>query len=48
MFDGEIDTDHIMAMCAHTPVPRIFIINQILSIQIYDALSQHARELIHK
>lgn len=37
MFDGEIDTDHIMAMCAHTPVPRIFIINQILSIQIYDA-----------
>ena len=26
-----------MAMCAHTPVPRIFIINQILSIQIYDA-----------
>ena len=37
MFDGEIDTDHIMAMCAHTPVPRIFTINQILSIQIYDA-----------
>ena len=37
MFDGEIDTDHIMAMCAHIPVPRIFIINQILSIQIYDA-----------
>ncbi len=37
MFDGEIDTDHIMTMCAHTPVPRIFIINQILSIQIYDA-----------
>ena len=37
IFDGEIDTDHIMAMCAHTPVPRIFIINQILSIQIYDA-----------
>ena len=37
MFDGEIDTDHIMAMCAHTPIPRIFIINQILSIQIYDA-----------
>ena len=37
MFDGEIDTDHIMVMCAHTPVPRIFIINQILSIQIYDA-----------
>ena len=37
MFDGEIDTDHIMAMCAHTLVPRIFIINQILSIQIYDA-----------
>ena len=37
MFDGEIDTDHIMAMCAHAPVPRIFIINQILSIQIYDA-----------
>ena len=37
MFDGEIDTDHIMAMCAHTPVPRIFMINQILSIQIYDA-----------
>ena len=37
MFDGEIDTDHIMAMCAHTPVPRIFIINQILSNQIYDA-----------
>ena len=37
MFDGEIDTDHIMAMCAHTPVPRIFIINQILSIQLYDA-----------
>ena len=37
MFDGEIDTDHIMAMCAHTPVPRIFIINQIFSIQIYDA-----------
>ena len=37
MFDGEIDTDHIMAMCAHTPVPRVFIINQILSIQIYDA-----------
>ena len=37
MFDGEIDTDHIMAMCAHSPVPRTFIINQILNIQVYDA-----------
>ena len=37
MFEGEIDAEHIMAMCAHNPVPRTFIINQIQSIRVFDA-----------
>lgn len=37
MFNDNIDADHIIAMCSHYPDPKIFIINQIQSIRIFDA-----------
>lgn len=46
LFNGEMDTEHIVAACAHLPEPRIFIINQILSIQIFDAFVTTARGIV--
>lgn len=37
MLEGEIDSDHILAMHAHHQEARIFTINQIQSIQVFDA-----------
>lgn len=37
MLEGEIDSDHILAMHAHHQDARIFTINQIQSIQVFDA-----------
>ncbi|WP_300725437.1 hypothetical protein [uncultured Bacteroides sp.] len=37
MFTSDIDPDHIIAMCAHYPDPRIFVINQIQTIRIFEA-----------
>ena len=39
MFEDHIDTDHLIAMCAHHAEPRIFIINQILSLQVFDVFA---------
>ena len=37
MMNGEIDSEHISAMHSHHQEPKIFIINQIQSIQVFDA-----------
>ena len=37
MFSENLDTDHITAICAHHPEARTFIINQIQTIQVFDA-----------
>ena len=39
MFADNIDTDYLLAMCAHYAEPRIFIINQILSLQVYNVFA---------
>lgn len=43
MFEEKIDPEHIVAMSAHNGEPRIFIISQILSIQVYDCFFSNAR-----
>lgn len=43
MFEEEIDPEHIVAMSAHNGEPRIFIISQILSIQVFDCFFSNAR-----
>lgn len=43
MFDEKIDPEHIVAMSAHNGEPRIFIISQILSIQVFDCFFSNAR-----
>lgn len=37
MLSDNLDTDHIAAICAHHPEARTFIINQIQTIQVFDA-----------
>lgn len=37
MLEGEIDSDHILAMHTHHQEARVFAINQIQSIQVFDA-----------
>ena len=43
MFEEKIDPEHIVAMSAHNGEPRIFIISQILSIQVFDCFFSNAR-----
>ena len=43
MFEEKIDSEHIVAMSAHNGEPRIFIISQILSIQVFDCFFSNAR-----
>mgnify|MGYP005756710069 FL=1 len=43
MFEEKIDPEHIVAMSAHNGEPRIFIISQILSIQVYDCFFSNTR-----
>ena len=43
MFEEKIDHEHIVAMSAHNGEPRIFIISQILSIQVFDCFFSNAR-----
>ena len=43
MFEEKIDPEHIVAMSAHNGEPRIFIISQILSIQVFDCFFSNTR-----
>ncbi len=43
MFEDNIDTDHLLAMCAHHAEPRIFIINQIQALQVFDVFTTNER-----
>lgn len=43
MFEEKIDPEHIVAMSAHNGEPRIFIISQILSVQVFDCFFSNAR-----
>lgn len=43
MFADNIDTDYLLAMCAHYTEPRIFIIDQILSLQVYNVFATNRR-----
>lgn len=43
MFEEKIDPEHIVAMSVHNGEPRIFIISQILSIQVFDCFFSNAR-----
>ena len=43
MFEEKIDPEHIVTMSAHNGEPRIFIISQILSIQVFDCFFSNTR-----
>lgn len=43
MFADNIDTDYLLAMCAHYTEPRIFIIDQIQSLQVYNVFATNRR-----